>query len=663
LIKEKFNPSELFDEITKSDFDPSIFDKLDERGIPKAPNIVEWATSPQFLHTTILPKQIEIAAKLLGDYCPDCSNPGYIDSLFDQSLGHIRDNVCFLEHGVCPKCKSTRGSLVAEKKLGHYNELVGCLGQRSGKTKLVGLVASYQLHRFLKIPDPLRFFGLPSGELLMGTFSALTAEQCRDTLWESFKGFVDASPWFQNYHNFLKNESKQLGVELFRHLTSYMWYGHKHILFHYTGSEARKMRGKTRILCAIDELGWMNSEDSASTFLNADAVYTALSNSLATMKMKYLQQWDTSNFDTPPALMLNISSPSAAKDKIMRLLKQAKDSPRMLAFQSPTWETNPDYSFESLREEFSTMTDLEFYRDFGAEPPIAADPYLADSKVIDRVCQHDPKPLFEIQSVIGTDGLGDEFKSGQLRLINHDRSTPRMLCFDLGYKKNALAFCLFSIAPDSKIQLDYCFEASPTKNRPVNGVHFFENVTSALVKNFNIKFAFFDRWQSMDQVQRLKDMGVDAKMYSLTYKDMDNVRGAILSQGVSLPKLDRPVSEIIKEWISEDNLQHLGATAGLAIQLLTVRDFGTKMMKPLDGDDDIFRAFCLGVVKMQDPTIKVYFQQAPQMLKSGQSVSSFACVRTRGGNFSNTGGLNPGMQQQGYGNQIATVRTRSKGKQ
>lgn len=659
MSKEKFNPSELFDEITRADFDPSIFDKLDERDIPKAPNIVEWATSPQFLHTTILPKQIEIASKLLGEHCPDCSNPGYIDRLFDQSLGHIRDNVVFLEHGVCPRCKKNREQFIREKKLGHYNELIGCLGQRSGKTKLVGLVASYQLHRFLKIPDPLRFFGLPSGELLMGTFSALTAEQCRDTLWESFRGFVDASPWFQNYHNFLKNESKRLGVELVRHLTSYMWYGHKHILFHYTGSEARKMRGKTRIFCAIDELGWMNSEDSGATFLNADAVYTALSNSLATMKMKYLQQWEALNFDTPPSLMLNISSPSAAKDKIMRLMKQSKDNPRMLAFQLPTWEANPDYSFDALREEFATMTDLEFFRDFGAEPPIAADPFIADAKVIDRVARYEPRPLFEINPVVGTDGLGDEFRSAQLNLIAADRSTPRLLCFDLGYKKNALAFCLFSMGPDFRVQMDYCFELSPTKERPVNGVHFFENVTTALVRNFNIKFAFFDRWQSMDQVQRLKDMGVDAKIYSLTYKDMDNVRGAILSQSLTIPKLSQPTAEVVREWLAADNVHHMNPNSLLAIQLLTVRDFGSKMMKPLDGDDDIFRAFCLGVVKMQDPAIKVYFQGSPQMLKTGQSVSSFACVRTRNGNFSNTGGLTGQLPLQ-QGSQVGTLRTKFK---
>jgi hypothetical protein len=305
------------------------------------------------------------------------------------------------------------------------------------------------------------------------------------------------------------------------------------------------------------------------------------------------------------------------------------------------------------------MNDLEFYRDFGAEPPIAADPFIADTKVIDRVAQLQPKPLFEVQPVLGTDGIGDEFKSAQLRMITQDRATPRMLCFDLGYKKNALAFCLFSLAPDSKIQLDYCFELSPTKDRPVNSVHFFENVTVPIVKNFNIKFAFFDRWQSMDQVQRLKDLGVDAKIYSLTYKDIDAVRGAILSQGVSIPKLDSATSDVVRDWLASDNINHLGANALLAIQFLTVRDFGTKMMKPLDGDDDIFRAYCLGVIKMQDPVIKGFFQNSPQTLKTGHSVNSFACVRTRNGNFANTGSIGGGSLQYGQNTQVATIRTRS----
>lgn len=638
LAQRNFNPSDLFQEIQKADFDPSIFEKVDERDIPKAPNFLTWSVDPKFLNTTVLPKQLEIATKLLAEYCPDCSNPGYIDTLYDQSIGQIKDNIQFLENGRCPKCKQNRFELIKSGKLGAHSEMIGALGQRSGKTKFVGLLSTYVLHRFLKLPDPLRYFGLPSGELLMGTFSALTAEQCRDTLWESFKGFLDASPWFQAYHDFLKAEGRKVGAELHKSLATFVAYGHKHVLFHYTGSEGKKMRGKTRIFAAIDELGWMNSDEgnqNAATFMNADQVYTALANSLATMRMKYNQRFSEDNFDVPPVIMANISSPSSVRDKIMRLVKAAKDNPKMLAFELPTWECNPDYTYDTLRSEFAQMSESDFMRDFGAQPPLASDPFLSDARLIDKMATGSKISNFDILPISGIDAMGDSFKSAELKIVAPDKNTPRLLAFDLGFKKNALAMCMFSITPESKPKLDFCLALMPLKGCPVNIVHFFENVTVPLVQNFNIKFAFFDRWQSLDQVQRLRDMAVDAKVHSLTYKEMDSVRGAIMSQALVIPQLDRPMEEFVKDYIESDSILS-NSSANLGLQLLTVRDLGHKMTKPLQGDDDLFRAFCLGAVKIQEPNIKKVFLQGPKSLPTGHVVESYACVRTRGGNYSST---------------------------
>lgn len=653
---EGFRPSDIFDELKNADFDPSIFDQIDERDIPKAPNFLEWVVSPKYLNTRILPRQVEIGTKLLADWCPDCSNPGYIDTLFDQSIGNIRENIQFLEHGKCPKCAKTRFDLVKERKFVLKNELVARVGQRGGKTKLVGLLASYSTHRFLKISNPLRYFNQPSGELLMGTFSALTADQAAQTLWESYKGFVESSPWFQSYHRFLKTEGKRLGVELLHELKTSTGYTHKQMLWHATGSEDRKMRGRTRIFAAIDELGWFTSDESKPNlqFMNADAVYTALSNSLATMRMKFNQLWGETNYDSPPIIMANISSPSSAKDKIMRLEKSARDNPKMLAVAFPTWGMNNDYTYDSLRAEFASMSDEAFMRDFGAEPPLAANPFLSDPKVIDKIAYGEMDQAIVVVPILDKDRMGDGFKSVKLVSTIANKTFPRLIAFDLGFRKNALAACVFSLSPDSKPRLDFAIAVYPDKGTPVNTVHFFENFTVPLVSLFQVKHAFFDRWQSLDQIQRLKDLGVKAQTHSLTYKDMDSVRGLILSQSVIIPKMDKSMVEHVKDYIDDKALSQ--AIPNLGMQLLTVRDLGHRMEKPLMGDDDLFRAFCLGVVALSDQKIKDQYSILARKLQSGQTVRALGTIRSLGGDSGGTGYSPSSGGQSGV---VGTVRPRS----
>jgi len=1045
--KPNFDVSDIFGQLKTSQLDPSVFDRVDERHIPKASNFLNFVISPQFLNTSILPKQVEMGAKLFADYCPSCSNPGYIDGLFDQTIGNIRDNIMFLEHGICPKCKTTRFELVKNNALTFYTELVGACGQRcvpkdsmvfsakgiievkdvnygdrlshgqvsevfdsgilpqltiktrynysirgsrdthlvatlnkeldieyklmkdcsvgdvvlmhspnlwpdqpyklpefkrvnklhggtaksfpfptevtpelarlvgylisdgqytrkfnlrvvsssqdveddlkriclsvfgeelslenerncklenfhykgwsvngvavmewldfigltpatrrdkcipdfimrspkhivceflaglfggdgsfytdgpsvrlqyssvsknlikqlrllllnmgimtrcdklespgfgksnlygksdipygkesyflatkdarairifrdcvsladshkrqhlnnasnaqwiryylppgavviegerkrnkkflygcglhncpklealanagyfpldvisivenepvammdlsipgpncyvadgalvhnSGKSKFVGLMAAYTNHRLLKLSSPIRHYGLPTGEILVGTLSGMTAENARDNLWEPFHGFIESSPWFQNYHKFLKEEGKRLSVELIKDLHTFKYYAHKRMLWHYTGSQAAKLRGKTRIFGAVDEIGWMVSDDLKKnlTIMDADKLYIALSNSLATLRMRTNRFWSDRNYDSfTPILMANISSPSSAKDKIMRLYKDAAKNPKIYAVNLPSWEMNPDYTHESLREEFAHMPEADFMRDFGAEPPLESTPFLTEVRLIDRMAN---LPIFEFlraEPVIKEDSFGDKYKS-VIPIFSGlpDKRTPRMICFDLGTKKNAYGFCMFSQGSDGKSKLDFGLEISPVPGCRVNTADVFDSFIVPLLTHFNVKYAFFDRWQSLDQVLRLRNLKVDAGVHSLSYKEIDTVRGIIMADGVAMPKLDKPMHEYVRYYIEDETLLNGLHLATLGIQILTVRDTGTKFSKPLAGDDDVFRAFALGVVMLQDPDIKRAMAPTGGGLAFGGSVAALGTVR------------------------------------
>jgi hypothetical protein len=806
-----FSPFDVLEDLKKSNLDPSIFETIDETDFPKAPNFLEFAIGAQYLNTLILPKQVEIGSKLFCDYCPRCSKPGYIDALFDQSVGNIKENVVFLEYGICPTCKATRYELIKANNLIFRNELVGVAGQRcipkdsliltsegikllrdikagdvlshgfvsevfdsgvlpslklttryghklvgardshivpilcfahghyriehrnikdckigdmllmhrpedfgitlpddiypfhiqagltwfkylpvpiskieegpdlemadvsvpetnmytadgfvhhnSGKTKLVGLIAAYVNHCFLKIPNPIRTFNQTSGDVLSGTFSALSLDHAYRNLWKAFKGFIDGSPWFQNYHRFLRGEEKRLGVELLHKLKTSIMYSHKHLLWNATGSQDRKMRGDTRIFGAIDELGWMISDEQKTDLqnMNADAIYTALSNSLTTMRTKHRQIWGPTNYDIPPILMSNISSPSSVKDKIMRLSKEAKKNDRILAVHGATWTWNPDYTYESLREEMAHVDELTFMRDFGSEPPIASNPYISEPKLIDKIAVGDFLGLACVEYT-DKDFQGDAYKSARLMCSRPEKLIPRLVSFDLGTTKNSLAVCLFSLTPELKPKLDFAFVIRPEKNVRANIAKFFEDFTIPLCTNYNIRHAFFDRWQSLDQIERLKNMGVNAQIYSLTYKEMDSIRGAIISQSIIIPRLKYSMEQYVKEYI--DDIQHIDPLAVLGLQLLTVRDTGHKMAKPLLGDDDVFRAFCLGVAKLSETNIKKeYLHNNAVKTSGGLTVAHLGVVRTRHGN---SGGVGMSSVEGENGRYIGSIRTRQK---
>lgn len=905
-----FNPSDLIESFTKSGLDTTIFEAIDETSFRKAPNFLTFVVDPEFLNATILPKQIEMGTKLFADYCPVCSEPDFIDNLYDQDIGTIRKKVVFLEHGKCPECYSTRFEFFQQNRLSDYNEFAGCLGQRcipesslvftqrglipmrdiekgdivshgmvtevydsgsldlrvlntelgwllrgarkshivpvlmddwsiqdkpirdivegdfvlictpdiwpslppvkhtgqtqypykfdqmvcgflgmvcrnysiqedgtmtistkyhetlhsafldlfgmhvsfenesctihdkqfikwfldfteskkipreictttkeaaeafvlyymdkdwyesedgtqilrhiieededieslkllmlnlgmltcvrqldhmrvlmsvhfvtedenllslinrgyyptqvigiddlgpvpmrdltvsgtnlycadgfmhhnSGKSKFIGLVSNYMLHRMLCIPNPIRFFNQSAGDIFGMSFAGLSEEKVEKNLWSAFIGFMDASPWFQKYHAFLEDKGRELKQEILTRRKSFISYNHKKILCDYYGSKGTSLRGDTRFFGSIDEIGWMSSglDAKGASMMNADSIYTSINNSLSTLRMKRSKILNENNYDVPPILIANISSPSSSKDKIMKQVKASKTNSKIYAVQLPTWQSNPDYTEDKLWAEFSSMDPMEFYRDFGASPPIESNPYISETNTIDRIAIGGSTDLYSFKIEKDVDSLGDKFLYGKLVKNRPDNMTPRLLAFDLGSTNNAFGMMVFKMDKESRPILESGLIIKPRDGYKLNLPRIYEEVTVPMVENYGVKYVFFDKWQSLDQVSRLRDKGIDAQVYSLKYADMDGVRGMVTSRGVIIPKLQNPMGHYLSKWLADDEYIPDEIAAALGIQLLTVRDTGIRFLKPTSGDDDLFRAFALGVNRLSD---------------------------------------------------------------
>lgn len=264
-IPDNFDPIALVEKAIESDLDVSVFDQVIDTDVRWPKNWIEWVRGHSFLNIDPFPRQIELCTNFLGEFCPRCTNPKYLTAHekfghqqltieVDEPLPEILDNVVFLVEGICPKCRVRRNEMLKSREIQHFTNMNGCAGMRSSKTVMGGgLLATYQLVRFLRLPSPSSYFGLMDNQMLHITFVALTAGQAYDTLWQAFYDRIDNSPWFREYHAFLASEGQRLSKDLFDLKDTFLWYGHKRIAASFCGPDIRTIRGRTRIFCVTGD--------------------------------------------------------------------------------------------------------------------------------------------------------------------------------------------------------------------------------------------------------------------------------------------------------------------------------------------------------------------------------------------------------------------------
>lgn len=646
--KPKISSTDLLNDIVDKDFDLSRFNKINEDSFEQAPNFVDFMLGRDFMDATLLPWQIEAGFHLFSDYCPNqgngpgigpCSNEEYLTGLFDEHITEIRDNVQFLNHGVCPKCNKHRGELfsLGEKdgRPSYKTEFVGNIGQRAGKSKLIVAGANYQMHQWLKLSDPLAHMELPRAELVVGTFSALSSDQAEDNLWLPFMGFYEYSPWFKRYNEFLVAEGKRLGFPLFHKRDTFLYYAHKRLLIEYTGSDDRKKRGRTRLFGAIDEIAYLNTEEAgtkAKKVMDADGNYAALTNSLETIKRKAIKKITVGFYNTPMSIMYNASSPKNALDKIMRLTKSGLTDPWVVVRHMATWEANPDYEQDSLRRSKSSLSNAEFMRDFGAVPPYSDSPFIGEFRAFEKLQDLNWNPLVNATPETYMDQMGDPYLYLKAKVLRIDKVTPRLLALDNGFTKNGFGACLFSYDTfQKKIILNQCFSLMPQEGLRIHFPQMFEEFILKLIQSLNIRHVFYDRWQSIDQITRLRDLKIDAQAHSVSFeKDMTPFRQSIYSGQVQIPKLEIEM-ELVKNSANPLETVRDKPVANLIWQALTVREINRKLLKPQVGDDDILRAFLLGGSRLLQEDIVRHYRGALSGRSNAGGRPGFAAVQTYSG--------------------------------
>lgn len=636
-----FDPARLAEEAIRSNLDPAVFDLIDEGDIAWPRNWFEWVNGSRFLNVSPFAKQTEICTNLYGQFCPRCTDPKLLTTdehwgnrllqlPLDMTVSDTQDRVTFLHDGVCPQCGATKSELIEKGELTHYLNLAGCAGQRSSKTVIAGgLIATYQLVRYLQLPSPSKYFSLMANQMLHGTFTAVTAGQAGETLWDAFKARVDNGPWFTVYHDFLKHEAARLGKdELHDVKETFLWYGHKQLSFSFCGPDIRTIRGRTRIFTSIDEIAWFDVKAEGKTGgirLNAEETSQALVNSLRTIRAAAMKLRKQGVVDPPEALNADVSSPSSINDSIMRGLRSTSTNRATYGFHYSTWEMNPNVPLEALRDQMGNQQQFE--RDYAAVPPLGANQFISSIPAVEKCESKQPQTRFVTwakEKVM--DDFGTKTTYLSVRPTARDKSRPRLIAIDTGLTNNSFAVLMMSYDRDNRRPVvDVALECMPERDSgevvSVNFPLMYEQVLERLFQHFWVNLVVFDRWQSVEAMQRIrKEHKIEAIQYSLKWTDFQMVRSRVLDSAIALPKFEVPIADVRKDDRPFEKIVSNNPATHLALQILTVREGGRKVIKPLNGTDDLFRCLCLGITFMLDAKYTPRFERYGGVMATGRQV-------------------------------------------
>lgn len=591
---------------------------VDTRSLPKAKNFYDYCF--RILGSDIHAPwsvQMWLAVMTLGEVCPRCTNPKYkdihkISKRLDSKKLNSPKRMTFLEDGVCPRCGATKRELLASGELAPYNQGVFVLGQRSGKSSTAAVIASYVLHSYLTYPilSSMTNSMQASTELVM-IFCSLSYDKAKSVLWTPFKKIVDNSQWFKSYFALLDQYQRVNGVELYRSQSEQLAFAHKNIRCFPTGPKASALRGNTSMMTLLDELGLFPlpdptrhvEEDDTNRRADSDEAYTSLLNSLATVGAAQKELIEHGHFDAPPCLMLSVSSPISKRDKVMRLLEEAKTNPYIFGAQLATWEVNPFLEKDSPLIASAFKADQrKALRDFGAVPTETSSPYF-DANVVPKIFCGRPNSHLLTYNY----DASHTHVWGTVRQVN-SYNGPTVMALDAGLVNNSFAIAVVGYDNVRNRTETVCLlEVMANDGLMIDFEHIYTHTILPLAEQLNVCYVVADRWNSADHLHRIRnDRGVRnkkpvtfSKSYSLKPRDFEAVRSMMANGTVTCPKIGEQFKSKILSGTIGDYKQELieHPVEHFMLQLLTVTDFGAKMCpgKAEGFTDDLVRAWVLAV--------------------------------------------------------------------
>lgn len=566
-------------------------------------------------------RQMWLMLMLFAEVCPRCT-PKKLFNIHNLPVDYpakdITSKMQLLNYGLCPRCKVHKAELIQKGELKEYVEMSLCIGQRAGKSTTSAAGTEYLTHKYLMYPRMSSVCrGVSAATPLVATFVGFRFADAFSLLWDPvIKGIKD-SHWFTEYHKMLDDYGQRHGIEFYRMKDVYLRYGHKNLELYPSGPTKRGLRGRTRWLSIIDELGWFpiandGDKESDRERADADGTYDALDRSLLTLREEVSYLYRSGHNRFLQAYAINVSSPSSQADKINRLVEENKDSDHNLALRLPTWDISPLLPRDSKRiVNAYRKNPVEAERDYGANPPLNASVFIQQQDAIRSFLIKNRATVSSIEK-----NINDRWRqAGKIETSAPESPcTPSLMSLDAGLTNNSFAVTIMYLnqlkiggQETTNIQVPVCLEIMPKKGHMLHYPMIYKNVLKPLIKDFNVRFLFADRWNSIalldTAAEDFANIDLVAKQYSVKYNDFVTTRSYLTEGKLILPALDME-PDLVRR-VDEYPAYFAGKPmAHLLFQMITVKDQGKTVTKGDGYTDDIFRALVLGVSRILDDKIK-----------------------------------------------------------
>ena len=446
------------------------------------------------------------------------------------------------------------------------NEVIAQLGKGSGKDYSSTISTAYIVYLLLCLKDPASYYGKPPGDSIDILNIAINAQQANNVFFKGFKTRIERSPWFAG-----KYESKASEMKFDKAITVHS--GH---------SEREAWEGYNVIVVILDEISGFAIEstsghDQAKT---ADALYDMYRASVMSrfpdfgkvillsfprfkndpiqkfyesvigeketiLRSKTLKMDD----DLPDGTEGNEVTVEWEEDNIVSYLY-----PKTYALKRPTWEVNPTKKIEDFKVDFYKNMPDALGR-FACMPSDAIDAFFKSREKVETAFSN---------AAIAVDQFGrlePWFKPQQ--------DVDYFIHVDLAQKHDHCAVSLAHVKdwvnvkvtseysqPAPVVEVDAVMYWTPTSEKSVDFTEVKDYILSLKTAGFNIKMCTFDRWNSHDMMQQLKQYGINTEILSVAKKHYDDMAMVVLEERIKGPHIKLLIDELLQLRIMRDKVDH-----------------------------------------------------------------------------------------------------------
>lgn len=446
------------------------------------------------------------------------------------------------------------------------NEVIFQLGKGSGKDYTSTIACAYIVYLLLCLKDPAKYYGKPPGDTIDILNIAINAQQATNVFFKGFKNRIERSPWFVG-----KYDIKNGQVTFDKNVNVYS--GH---------SEREAWEGYNVIYVVLDEISGFALESTSGNeqAKTAEAVYKMYRASVSSrfpdfgklvllsfprFRDDFIQQRykaviaEKETIIRKHTFKLDPELPDDTEGNEFSIEWEEDNivsykTPRVYALKRPTWEVNPTKSIDDFTRDFFD-DPIDSLSRFACMPPDAIDAFFKDRAKIETA--------FNSQSTLNEDNtfrpnfIPDPEKRYYVHVDLarvHDHAAVALAHVEKWEQRN-IGGKMTEPAP--VVIVDQVRYWTPSKTKNVDFTEIREYILSLKRRGFNIRLVTFDRWESHDTMEYLKERGLNSERLSVAKKHYEDFAMVVAEERLVGPKIDLLIDELLQLRIMKnDKVDH-----------------------------------------------------------------------------------------------------------